>query len=252
MDLRWRWHPAETLAGRLPSVTGRTDRLHLELTLREAPVNPGLFLSARRERELRHNARLQGPPKPAQRIAIAYHAAAQSGLRSHWDANMTKQNSGFTLIELMIVVAIMGILAAMAMSAYQTYIVRTQVAEGVNMAGSAKTPIADAFNMTGTPPADRVAAGMTPAPTDTQGKFVSQVSVVNGRLDVTFGKDAHQDIFGRTLSVTPYLSGSGSVYWRCGTAGVPVGAVEMAGGGITALHIAPTIDTRYLPGACRN
>lgn len=165
---------------------------------------------------------------------------------------MTKQNHGFTLIELMIVVAIIGILAAMAMSAYQTYVVRTQVAEGVNMAGSAKTPIADAYNMTGEPPADRVAAGMTPAPTDTQGKFVSQVNVVNGRLDVMFGKDAHQDIFGQTLSMTPYLSGTGSVMWRCGTATMPAGTAPMAGPSTTAAHIAPTIDTRYLPAACRN
>ena len=156
------------------------------------------------------------------------------------------------MIELMIVVAIIGILAAMAMSAYQTYIVRTQVAEGVNMAGSAKTPITDAFNMTGEPPADRVAAGMTPAASDTQGKFVSQVTVVNGRLDITFGKDAHQDIFGRTLSVTPYLSGTGSVMWRCGTATVPVGVVPMSDPTITAVHLAPTVDTRYLPSACRN
>ena len=134
---------------------------------------------------------------------------------------MTKQNSGFTLIELMIVVAIIGILAAMAMSAYQTYIVRAQVAEGVNMAGAAKTPIIDAYNMTGSPPADRTAAGMTAAAADTQGKYVSQVSVVNGRLDVMFGKEAHQDIFGQTVSMTPYLSGTGSVLWRCGAAPAP-------------------------------
>jgi len=152
----------------------------------------------------------------------------------------------------MIVVAIIGILASMAMSAYQTYIVRAQVAEGVNMAGSAKVPITDAFNMTGEPPVNRLAAGMTATPTETQGKFVSQVNVINGRLEITFGKDAHQDIFGQTLSMTPYLSGSGSVLWRCGTSSVPVGAVPMSGPSITAAHVLPSIQTRYLPSACRD
>ena len=76
---------------------------------------------------------------------------------------MNKRNQGFTLIELMIVVAIIGILAAIAVSAYQTYTVRAQVAEALQMAAGAKTPVVDAFNMTGTPPADRPAAGMTTA-----------------------------------------------------------------------------------------
>ena len=74
--------------------------------------------------------------------------------------------------------------SSLATSAYQTYTVRSQVAEALNMAVGAKAPIIDAYNMTGQPAADRPAAGMTPLPTDTQGKFVSQVNVVNGRVDI--------------------------------------------------------------------
>lgn len=165
---------------------------------------------------------------------------------------MSRQDSGFTLIELMIVVAIIGILASLALSAYQTYVVRAQVAEGVSMAAAAKTPIADAFNNSGTPPADRAAAGMTPIPSDTQGNYVSQVDVDNGRIEITFGNDAHQDIFNRTLSVTPYTIGGASFLWRCGVAPVPPGSSVMSGGGVDAAHEPPTMDTRYLPATCRN
>ncbi len=165
---------------------------------------------------------------------------------------MKKHSAGFTLIELMIVVAIIGILASMAVTAYQTYTVRAQIAEGINMAMGAKAPIVDAYNNTGAPPRDRAEAGMTPLATDTQGKFVSQVEIVDGRVDVTFGKSAHQDIFGETMSVTPYMSLGGSIIWRCGAAPAPAGAAAMTGGGVISDHQAPTVDTRYLPSTCRN
>lgn len=165
---------------------------------------------------------------------------------------MCQRSKGFTLIELMIVVAIIGILASLAISAYQTYTVRAQVAEGVIFAASAKTPIVDAYNNSGIPPTDRATAGMTPAPTDTQGNYVSAVDVVDGRIEVTFGNNVHQEIFGDSLSLTPYQTGGNTIVWRCGGAPIPVaGAVPFSGGGVTTAHVAPTLPLRYLPSTCR-
>lgn len=164
----------------------------------------------------------------------------QSSRREH--------SGGFTLIELMIVIAIIGILASLAISAYQTYTVRAQVTEGLNMADGAKVPIVDAYTNSGTAPADRTASGMSPNATDTNGNYVSAVAVTNGRVDITFGGPrAHQAIFGRTLSVTPYETNGNTVVWRCGNAAQPAGVLLQGG----APHLAPTIEPRYLPSACR-
>ena len=163
---------------------------------------------------------------------------------------MNRKTGGFTLIELMIVVTIIGILSSLAVSAYQTYTVRAQIAEGISMAAAAKTPIVDAFLQDGVAPANRVAAGMSANAADTRGGYVSSVDIVDGRIDVVFGGPrAHAAIAGMRLSVTPYAAagGTNSVMWRCGSATQPGGALLNGG----AAHLAPTVDDRYLPSSCR-
>jgi type IV pilus assembly protein PilA len=164
---------------------------------------------------------------------------------------MKNFRNGFTLIELMIVVAIMGILASLAISSYQTYTIRSQVSEALSMAAGAKTPIIDAYNQTGKPPADRSEAGMSATATDTRGSYVESVDVDNGRVDVKFGGNAHQAIFGKTLSLTPYMSGTGSFIWRCGAAPAPADAAVLSGGGVASVHVDPEVETRYLPKSCK-
>ncbi len=161
---------------------------------------------------------------------------------------MLDRSRGFTHIELMIVVAIIGILASLAVSAYQTYTVRAQISEGLIFAAGAKVPIVDAYTNGGVAPANRAASGMTPMATDSRGSYVSAVEITDGRIDVTFGGPlAHQDIIGRSISVTPYETDGNTIVWRCGNAPLPVG-IPLKGG---AAHIAPTLDIRYLPATCR-
>ena len=94
-------------------------------------------------------------------------------------------HNGFTLIELMIVVAIIGILAAVALPAYQDYTIRSKVAEGLTLAAAAKLAVTETYTATGALPADNQAAGL-PSQFSIVSKYVSQVRVRNGVIRIRF------------------------------------------------------------------
>lgn len=131
---------------------------------------------------------------------------------------------GFTLIELMITVAIVGILAAVALPAYQDYTIRAQVTEAMSLAAGAKPVVAEFHANTGAFPANDAAAGYGGA----VGKYVSGVAIANGVITASFGNDANTKLAGATVTLTP-TDGASNLTWEC----------------------ASTADAKYLPSSCK-
>jgi len=157
---------------------------------------------------------------------------------------MKSVQKGFTLIELMIVVAIIGILAAIAIPAYQDYTIRAQVTEGLNLASAVKTGVSESFANTGSWPADLAALGMTSAPS---GKYVTSVNVTTGTIQIFYGDQANQNVTGQELDLQPKVSGNGDVIWNCGYHTV-VGSPPISG---DSNANATTVTAKYLPQNCR-
>jgi len=141
---------------------------------------------------------------------------------------MKKVQQGFTLIELMIVVAIIGILAAIAIPAYQDYTIRAQVSEGLNLSGGAKAAIAEFYQDRGAWPANNAEAGLDPT---IVGKYVGSVATAGGGvITVTYGGDANATyLLGKALTLKA-ADGGGSITWTCASA---------------------AIASKHLPAACR-
>ncbi len=141
---------------------------------------------------------------------------------------MKKTQQGFTLIELMIVVAIIGILAAIAIPAYQDYTIRAKVSEGLNLASGAKAAVTEYYQDKGSFPSDNATAGL-PAATDIKGNNVSKVEVgQNGVITITYSGGG-TNLNGKTVTLTPAVN-NGSISWTCA---------------------AGTLAAKYLPSSCR-
>jgi type IV pilus assembly protein PilA len=153
---------------------------------------------------------------------------------------------GFTLIELMIVVAIIGILAGIAIPAYQDYTIRAQVVEAFSLASELKPSVQDYRKERGRLPADNSAAGV-PEPQLLIGNYVKRIEVANGALHIEFGNLANKNIVGAIVTLQPLVvkgSPASPMSWRCGRRSVPQG-MEAMGENRTS------IDSKYLPSSCR-
>ena len=155
---------------------------------------------------------------------------------------MKKMQKGFTLIELMIVVAIIGILAAIAIPAYQDYIIRSQVSEGSNLIDGTKSSIADFYNNYGAMPSTQASAGLATS-ASINGKYVSRVSYAAGVVTAMFNsaspQSANSAINGSQLaySAAP-VAGGGTINWNCKS-------------GANTSGNKTNIQNKYLPTTCR-
>lgn len=154
---------------------------------------------------------------------------------------------GFTLIELMIVIAIIGILAAIAIPAYQDYLIRSQVSEGLAMASASKAAVSEFYANRGAWPGSNSAAGVGSA-NSIDGKYVSAITIAGGGITVDFGNSANTALSTARLGLTPGASSNGDVIWRCGTATFAAGTVATAA---TTSGVTTNLPGKYLPSSCR-
>jgi len=144
-------------------------------------------------------------------------------------------------------VAAAGIVAAIAIPAYQDYTIRAQVTEGLALAGGVRAASQQAYLATGAAPATRAEAGLSPGSQDSSGQFVAGVDIANGAVVIRYGNAAHPRIAGQTLVLVPYTTGDGSVAWACGYQALPAGTQRIG----AATADVTTMEPQYLPSGCR-
>ncbi|HEZ6785546.1 TPA: pilin [Neisseria meningitidis] len=164
---------------------------------------------------------------------------------------MNTLQKGFTLIELMIVIAIVGILAAVALPAYQDYTARAQVSEAILLAEGQKSAVTEYYLNHGIWPKNNTSAGVASTPSDIKGKYVQSVTVANGVITATMlSTGVNKEIQGKKLSLWAKRQ-NGSVKWFCGQ---PVQRNDKAttNDDVNKATGNNEIDTKHLPSTCRN
>jgi type IV pilus assembly protein PilA len=159
---------------------------------------------------------------------------------------MIQKDHGFTLIELMIVISILGILATMAVPSFQDRVIRTQIKEAFNLAEIAKKGVEDYYKARGKLPENNAAAGL-PQPDKIIGNYVSQVWVIDGAIDITLGNRINKNAVGKIVTVRPAVVEDTPVVpiaWVHGYASVPQGMTVL---GTNNTNVLP----RHLPVYCR-
>uniref|UniRef100_Q7M1D7 P(-)rp(+) fimbrial protein n=1 Tax=Neisseria gonorrhoeae TaxID=485 RepID=Q7M1D7_NEIGO len=160
---------------------------------------------------------------------------------------MNTLQKGFTLIELMIVIAIVGILALVALPAYQDYTARAQVSEAILLAEGQKSAVTEYYLNNGTWPENNASAGVASPPSDIKGKYVQKVEVAKGVVTATMASsNVNNEIKGKKLSLWAKRE-NGSVKWFCGQPVTRAKADADAAGKDTT-----NIDTKHLPSTCRD
>ena len=136
---------------------------------------------------------------------------------------------GFTLVELMVVVAIIGTLAAIAVPAYQDYTIRAQISEGLNLASASQAAVEEYYSERGDWPKNNDDAGL-PDKKDIMGKYTKEVAVKDDVIEIEYENDAHLAIQNRKVMLIA-TDNEGSISWTCESDG--------------------NIEDNRLPAACR-
>ncbi|HGI8301153.1 TPA: pilin [Neisseria meningitidis] len=167
---------------------------------------------------------------------------------------MNTLQKGFTLIELMIVIAIVGILAAVALPAYQDYTARAQVSEAILLAEGQKSAVTEYYLNHGEWPKNNTSAGVASSPSDIKGKYVQSVEVKNGVVTATMASsNVNNEIKDKKLSLWAKRQ-DGSVKWFCGQPVTRDATTNNAANAddVAADGTAKKIDTKHLPSTCRD
>jgi type IV pilus assembly protein PilA len=157
-----------------------------------------------------------------------------------------RTGNGFTLIELMIVVAILGVLSTLALPTFMDRVARAQVSEGLQVAAFLQEAVQQEWRRAGRLPKDNGVAGLPPA-TSIVGNHVTRIDVEDGAITITYGQRSNRFLAGKRLTLRPAVVAAYRavpVAWVCGHAGVPA-AMIVKGANRT------DVPAQFLPADCR-